>query len=466
MEGEEERTVQLALKPNVSGNFDVEVNGFVTNHPDIMASGKIKVEAATKEDCYKATVDLKKRIVNYYSEEYYNVDVVNSGLKKAQYNISLDGPSWVDISPTSLQLNPGQKGNLNLHVAPEEDTKADEYKLTLKLDSEGVVYSEEVNVKLIQENKIIKNIKSFLKYFQYYIYLLLVMAVLVFIFIKPIKKQISKIKKRHGKYKLEREKARQRRKERKEKEEERKLEEERRAEEKQKKQKEEEERKAKEAERKAEEEKKKKEEGAKEEGKKGIKEEKKAEKTAKKKERKTKKNLGWLWFLFVLVIAGVLFLSVYFKWVNYSALFSKVDLSSFSFISAGLRSVWAYSYYILIALVFLALSIFFFHILEGKEKKESEAKERKIKEEKKAEKRKKKVKISKIFKPVYFKVSLAAFFLLIMGIVIYLYFFEQAKEFFMLYLHYIIMGVIILIILILLMKFYKPIADFLTEEER
>ncbi len=451
LEGREKRTVQLTLKPDVSGNFDVEVNGFLIKHPGIRASGKIKVDAASKEECYLALVDLKKEIVSYYSEEYYNVDVVNSGLKKAHYNVSLDGPSWVDISPTSLQLNPGQKGNLNLHVSPGDDIEANDYKVFLKLDSDGVVYSEEVNVRLIQENKIIKNIKSFLKYFQYYIYLLVVIVILIFIFIKPIKKQISKVKKRYGRYKLKKEKARQRGKERKEKEEQRKREEEERKAEKEKK-------KQTEEEKKAEEEKKKKELEKKE-----IKEEKKAEKTAKKKERKTKRKLGWPWFLFILIIAGVLFLSIYFKWVDYSALFSKVDLSSFSFIAAGLRSAWAYSYYILIALVFLALIIFFFHTLEEKEKKEPEAKERKIKEEKKAEKRKKK---GKIFKSVYFKVSLAAFVLLIMGIVIYLYFFEQAREFFTLYFYYIVAGIIILILLILLMKFYKPIADFLTEEER
>jgi len=124
LKGEEKRIVQLALKPDVSGSFDVEVNGFVMNHPDIMASDKIKIDAATKEECYSALVDVKKKIVNYYSEEYYNLDVVNSGLKKAHYNISLDGLSWIDISPNSLQLSPGQKGNLNLHIFPGEDIKA------------------------------------------------------------------------------------------------------------------------------------------------------------------------------------------------------------------------------------------------------------------------------------------------------------------------------------------------------
>ena len=450
LKGGSEKVIQLALKPDVSGSFDVEVDGFITSNPDIKASGKIKIDATSKEECYKATIDVKKETINYYSEEYYNVDVINDGLKKASYNISLDGPSWASVSPDSLQLNPGQKGNLNLYVGPEEDIKADNYKIVLKLDSYGVVYSEELNVKLIKESKIIKSVKSFVSYFQYYIYLIVLIAILIFIFVRPIKKQIRKVKKGYGKYKSKKKRERQR-----------KLEKRRRAEEEEKKQKEEEERKAREEEeRKADEERKKKEEEKrkKEMEKKKITEEKKAEKTAKKKKRKTKKNFIWLVVLFVLIIAGVLFLSVYFKWVDYNSLFSKVNLDVFSFITMGLKSAWAYSYYILIALAFLALIIFFFNALE---------KEGKVKEEKAGKKeRKKKIKISKFFKSVYFKGSLAVLVLLVLLFVAYSYFYEHMKEFFTLYLYYIIAGIIILVLLILFMKFYKPIIDFLTEEER
>ena len=440
LKGGGEKDIQLTLKPDVSGSFDVEVSGVITSNPDIKASGKIKIDAASKEECYKATVDTKKDVINYYSEEYYNVDVVNDGLKKAYYNISLDGPSWASISPNSLQLNPGQKGNLNLYVGPEEDIKADNYKIVLKLDSYGVVYSEELNVKLIKESKIIKSVKSFVSYFQYYIYLIVLIAILIFVFIRPVKKQIHKVKKRYSKYKSKKKREMQR-----------KLEKKRREEERETKQKEEEEKKAREEEqRKVDEERKKKE---KELEKKKITEEKKAEKTTKKKKRKSKKNLGWLWFLFVLIIVGAIFLSAYFKWVDYGSWFSKLG-STFSFIAIGLRSAWAYSYYILIALAFLALIIFFFNTLEKEEEKAGK------------KERKKKMKISKFFKSAYFKISLAILVLLVLLFVAYSYFYEHINEFFNLYIYYIIVGIIILVLLILFMKFYKPIIDFLTEEER
>jgi len=445
--GNKETISKLILKPkDISGVFDLEVRGSVVGQ-EVKAGDKIKLSVAPKEECYKVGIDAKK-IVNYYTEEYYNINVVNNGLKKAHDNVSLEGPSWADISPNFLELNPGQKGNLNLYVNPTEDVKADTYKLILKLSFEDTDFSQEIDVSLIKESQVIKNIKWFVKYFQYYIYLGLVILILVFIFIKPIKILFQKIRKKYDGYKIKREKKKQLKEEKKKKEEEkRRLKEENKArQEEEKRRKEEEKRK-----KKLEEEKK-------------IDEEKKAEKLAKKKKGDGffKKYLIWFIVLFILIIVSVLiFLSIYFGWVDYSLI-----KNIFPFITAGLKSVWAYSYYIFIALVSLALIILFFHTLEKEEKKETKEKAKEIGEEKKTEKkeRKRKIKFSKFFKSA-FKVFLVILVLLAIGFLVY-YFFNYVREFFVLYFYYIIIGIIILILIILFMKFYKPIVDFLTKEKK
>ncbi|MBL7054750.1 hypothetical protein ISS05_03245 [Candidatus Woesearchaeota archaeon] len=445
--GNKETISKLTLKPeNISGVFDVEIKGGVLGQ-EIEARDKIRVNVMPKEECYKTAISVKNNIVNYYSEEYYNIEVANEGSKKSSYYVDVEGPLWVTISPDVLELNPGQRGNLNLHVNPDEETESDIYNVILKLNFGDAKHSEDINIKLIKENKVIKNIKWFLRYYQFYIYLIVFLVILIFMLMQPIKKKINKIKKNREKRKIQREKKKQREEKRKEKEEEKaKIKEEKKAKkEKERLNKEEEEKRKKELEEKT------------------IKEEKKAEKLAKKKRKGFfKRHLIWFIVLPVLVIICLLvFLSSYFNWIDYSALFSISYSDIFSTVSGGLKSAWAYSYYIFIALVFLILIIFFFHTLEDKEKKpeaKRKAKEEKktIKEEKKTEKRKKKGKFSKFFKSVYLKIFLIIFILSIISLAVYYYFYDYVKEFFVLYSYYIIIGAVLLGIIILFMRFYKP----------
>jgi hypothetical protein len=203
--GNESAVSTLTLKPEgISGIFEVEVKGSVVGQ-DIEASDKIKVNAVPEEECYRAEIDIDKSITNKYTEEYYGIGIVNKGLKKAFYNVSLEGPEWATISPTMLQLNPGQRGSLNLYVNASDAT-AGIYNLVLKLEAEGNTYSEKINIKLVEESKIVKNIKWFINYFQFYIYICIAIAILLFVFVKPIKRQISRVRKSLKEYKLKKEK--------------------------------------------------------------------------------------------------------------------------------------------------------------------------------------------------------------------------------------------------------------------
>ncbi len=422
--GYEEVVSKLILEPgDISGSFDVELKGEVLGE-DVEASDTIKIEAVTKEDCYRVEIDTNKKITNQYTEEYYNVDVVNKGLKKAVYYISLDGPEWADISPDLLELAPGQKGNLNLHINPK-GAEADSYELVLKLESGDADYSETIDIKLAEENKIIRNIKWFINYFQFYIYLAIALIFLVIILIRPIKKQVSKMKKSRERRKLKREKQNQREEERKKKEEEKE---------------------------KSEEERKKQEEEKKELKEKKIKEEKKTEKSAKKKKYFGKK---WIWVVILIIIGALVFLSVYFKLIDYG-IFKNI----LPFVMGSLKGAWAYSYYIFIALVFLALIVYFFRSLE-KGGKEKERKEKKNAEKKNG---KKKIKFSKVIKSV-FKVLLIIIVLGVIGTAVY-YLYKYIRDFFILYWNYMVVGIVVLILVILVMKFYKPVVKLLRRKKR
>jgi uncharacterized membrane protein len=434
--GNKETISKLTLNPkSISGVYNVEVKGSVLNH-DIEASDKIKVNIVPKEECYKAEIDLKKKITNHYTEEYYNIDVVNKGLKEASYDIVLEGPSWASIDPDFVELNPGQKGNVNLYINPNENIEEGDYKATLKVEFDNITYSEEIDITLKQENKVIKAIKNFLKYFQYYIYLGFAVLILILIFIKPIKSQIAKTKSNYQKYKLKKEKQRQKEEERSKREEvKRKLKEEMKA-------------KKEEEKKKIEEEKKRK----KELEEKKAKQQKKAEKLAGKKKRKFPKKY-LIWFIILAIIAVLVFLGF--------ILLRKIDFDFIQYLGVGLEGVGTYSYYILIALVFLVLIILFFRTLEKEDKKKAKE-SKKIKEEKKAEKKKRK-RFSKFIKSTYFKISLVILILLIIFFVIYYFFSSYLMEFFVLYSYYFIIGIIILILAILIMKFYKPVAKFFSK---
>ena len=413
LSSEQEKTVTLNANPHddVSGSFLVEVSTVPDNKPELKFSDKIEIDAIPKLACYIADISTKTSVTNFYNHDLFFAKVKNDGRKEAIYNVSLEGPSWVSISPGTLELNPGQTGNLNLDVNPGADLEPDTYGIKINLESKGAVYSKNVDIVLKKENEFVKKVKAAVKFYQYYIYLLILLVVLAVIFINQLKGARDKIKKRHEKYKVKKEKLMALKLARKEKEKEKKKE--------------------KELERERE---------------KQIKE--KEIKKAKKRIKKLKISLNRIWIYILFIIAAIIFIG------HQNRLFNAKYLPIY------IRNLFVgYLYYILIGVgiavaLFLLVLLYNFISKKGKKKKVKKAVK---KTEKKAKTRRKRYNIP------YYQIL----FILLFGIVIYSIsffgLFENIKTFFVLYQYYFALGITILVAIIFLIRFYKPLFKFLRE---
>ncbi|MCK4859552.1 MAG: hypothetical protein KAS87_03220, partial [Candidatus Omnitrophica bacterium] len=206
----EEKTAGLNVNPadDVAGNFEITVHAVPGNKTEFMASDTININVMSRLTCYQADISAKTSINNFYSHELFFAKVKNKGIKKADYDVSLEGVSWVRASPKTLELNPGQAGNINLDVEPGYDIEPGVYGVKIYLESNGAIYSKNVDIILKKESESMKKFKAAVKFYQYYIYLLVLLIVLAIIFRKPINKFRNNIKKGCVKYKVKRERLR------------------------------------------------------------------------------------------------------------------------------------------------------------------------------------------------------------------------------------------------------------------
>ena len=225
LESGEREIVTLNVEPgdDVSGKFLIKVSA-TPEDKEITFSDDIELDITSKEACYKADISTKEVVNNFYYEDLILIEVKNSGVKKAAYNVILESESWVSVRPKTLELNPGQTGTLNLILNPDADIEPGSYSLTINLESNDVTYSKDVDIMLKKENEFVKGLKINARLYQYYIYLLIIVVVLFIIFKKSIIRFKTNTEKRYEKYKVKRERlrasklARKERKEEKEKE--------------------------------------------------------------------------------------------------------------------------------------------------------------------------------------------------------------------------------------------------------
>lgn len=411
LEPNEEKSINLSLKPpkELSGEFTVTVLAVPDNKTEFASSDKIDVDVISKLKCYEPKITAKSVVSNKYKEDIFYASVINKGIKKSIYNINLEGPPWASINPQTLELNPGQKGNLNVKLNPSTDSEPNTYGIKINLESNGALYSKNIDINLKKETDLEKKIKSTIKSLEYYFYLLIAVIVLIIIFIKPINKIRNNIREKYQKYKIRKERIRNLRIARK------KIQEEKR--------------KLKEIEEKRE---------------KTIKKEVKAEKKIQKKKPFKGFNKKWIYAISALILLVSLFLGQYYKLYNLK--YAHIYLRNI---------VYGYLYYILIGLAVVALSFFSilaFNYIKKRPKKIKRAKEARIQPKKEA-----KTKDRWYNKPYY----VLAVFVPIIALVIasaYFNFFDDIWNFIVLYQYYFMAGIGILIVLILILRFYKKLA--------
>ena len=413
IDSDEEENVVLNVDPSseLSGSFVLTVHAVPDDRTEFRFSDSINVEIVENLACFQASINTKSSVTNLYEEDFFFVRVTNEGIKETTYSVSLEGPSWVEVSPESLKLNPGQTGNLNLNIDPAEDIVADTYEIKILLETGDALYSKNVDIKLKKESELIKTLKSTFKFYQYYIYLLIALVVLIIIFIKPIIKVKNNIGKRHERYKIKKERLEALKEAKEQREEERQK-------------KKEHEEINKETERKKDLEK---------------------EETVKgKKERKSKdffkKYKAWIYSLIALVILIVI--GQYLKLYN------------LKYTPIYLRNIfYGYLYYILIGvgtviILFGLVLLYNFFSKRKKKVKNEVVKEEKVREERWYD------------KPSYV-IAILVPIIIIIAALAYFNLFDDVKDFFVLYLSYFIIGILILVILIVFLRLYKKISKFL-----
>lgn len=183
---------------NAKGIFNVFVTAIVKNLPLTKSEKELSIEVVPKYDCYKAEIIADTRITNRYLNTYIPIKVRNSGIKQAEYNISLEAPNWITLEPKKLILNPEQLGNLNLNINPDAKIPEGTYPAKIYVKLEGTTYSKNIDV-VLNKNQFLKGLKSFLVFYQYYIYTILVILIILLTF----RWQISnKIKTAYKNYKI------------------------------------------------------------------------------------------------------------------------------------------------------------------------------------------------------------------------------------------------------------------------
>lgn len=191
----DERAVILSIQPEetVSGIFEGKISAIPDNKTQFAAYLPVQMEFIEKLSCYEADISARAVIRNTYEEDVFFAKVRNNGIKKADYAVRLEGPGWAAISPEHLELNPGQSGNLNIRINPQ-DAEPGTYGIKIVLESSGAVYSENVNIRLREKTGLEKWIESTIKKYRYYLYVLVAIVALALIFMKQVMKVRDNIK--------------------------------------------------------------------------------------------------------------------------------------------------------------------------------------------------------------------------------------------------------------------------------
>lgn len=188
------------IPPNAKGIFNVAVSATAKNAPWVNAEEKMPIEAVPKYDCYKADILAMTKIPNHYSHEYVPVKIVNSGIKQAEYGISLEAPEWISAEPAKIALNPGELGNVNLNINPGANVNEGTYAIKLHARQNDNTYSKGMEIAL-SRGRLLKGLKSFFDFYRYYIYAALLATAVLLVFSRKIS---SSIKTSYRNYKIKR----------------------------------------------------------------------------------------------------------------------------------------------------------------------------------------------------------------------------------------------------------------------
>jgi len=128
------------------------IAALTSDHVDKVSESKITVKPF--ESCYSVGLEAGGGEITVMQGKAVTIPVTvkNSGESAAIYDISLEGPDWAYITPSVLELEPGESKDVFVYVSPPFDAEDGEYRLNVEAQSDFAGSEKEFTV-LVGEAK-------------------------------------------------------------------------------------------------------------------------------------------------------------------------------------------------------------------------------------------------------------------------------------------------------------------------
>jgi len=105
-----------------------------------------KINVKSLKNCYKTDIDSPLWIKTLKEKNAYNVTLTNIGISIGVYDLSIDGPGWINISETIIVLEPEESVDIQFLIDPTEVENKSLFKTKLKLveTSSNATYQKKV----------------------------------------------------------------------------------------------------------------------------------------------------------------------------------------------------------------------------------------------------------------------------------------------------------------------------------
>ncbi len=143
------------------------------------------------KECYKPLIKPTMKFVDY-SENEIELVLYNKGVKSDEYKVTAIKPDWVKFSDKSFFVEAGEAVSFTITSEPEEDVKAQTYKIMFNIESENTqqIYTKNFYL-FVSKNNIVGNILEKLYGFWYLVLTLaiIVLALIVWLIIYLFKRK-------------------------------------------------------------------------------------------------------------------------------------------------------------------------------------------------------------------------------------------------------------------------------------
>ncbi len=181
------REVKILASPgcSVKGKKDVKVMAYLEKGNEY-DEGIMSIEVVPIDKCYDLKIDADASVDLGYEEMYFPVTVVHKGIKKANYEVEIDGEDWIKADTGEFSLAPGETYSFYV-VAEPINVSAGNYYANIDLKRDNVIYRKRMKFKLRESESLFASFVGFVSYNRYWIYtglVVLLLSVILLFFIR------------------------------------------------------------------------------------------------------------------------------------------------------------------------------------------------------------------------------------------------------------------------------------------